>query len=159
MSEAPNVLISNTKLQNEQLTMNTQNAKLKLFKCETVWYTINFLFFLIYTLPSTLHQKHNHSHSLVREREKYKKTTKIPRSPPCWDTYWETAWQSWKAELRVMEQQAGTWQQKNGWRKHADLWLGQVAVSEKTEEEEELAGEDSFMNLTATVSSMLPPKR
>ena len=36
--------------------------------------------------------------------------------------------------------------------------LGQVAVSEKTEEEE-LAGEGSFMNLTATVSSMLPPKR
>ena len=32
-------------------------------------------------------------------------------------------------------------------------------MSEKTEEEEELAGEDSFMNLTATVSSMLPPKR
>ena len=36
--------------------------------------------------------------------------------------------------------------------------LGQVAVREKTEEEE-LAGEGSFMNLTATVSSMLPPKR
>ena len=66
--------------------MNTQNAKFKLFQCETVWYTINFFFVLIYTLPSTLHQKRNHSHSLVREREKYKKTAKIPRSPLCWDT-------------------------------------------------------------------------